>query len=97
MTEGIIALLVAVYCFFQAYRKKSKRVFFLAFIIFSLQLTQWPFFLPFGATGCALGAVSACFCFYDSHRKKDKTLIVYALVFLYFSVSSILPLFTHTT
>ena len=90
MTEGIITFLVVAYCIVQSFVKKSKFVLFLAAIIFSLQLTQWPFFLPSMATASALGLASACFCFYDFYKKREKQLFVYGLVFLYFFILGIM-------
>ena len=95
MTEGIIAFLVVAYCIVQAFVKRSKLVLFLGAIVFSLQLTQWPFFLPFTATASALGLASLTFCSYDFCKKKDKSFLLYGLIFLYFSVLNLLQLFAH--
>jgi hypothetical protein len=96
MAEGIIAFLVVIYCVVQAFIKRSKLILFLGAIVFSLQLTQWPFFLPFAATASALGLASLGFCSYDFYKKKDKSFVLYGLIFLYFSVLSLLQLFAHS-
>lgn len=87
MIEAIAVVLGTLWLLLKYGKTKNTRTLFCAFLVVLLQLSQWPFYLPYAISFGSISLMCAGMVIYFNwYKRKDPNAYVYSLAFICFGM-----------